>query len=206
MRILLAIHNVYTDATSGAAHSIRILMQWLAEGGHECRVLSTARFDAKAPTTIEDHLTQLGVPLQRTPASKAFVRTVKKPANVVVGRPTIDFTLAGVAVTMLLTKAEMRSTGDRFESEQFVFLFDRLLEQFAPDVVLSYGDHPVVREAMRRGQAFGAATVFTLRNRGYDREHFAHVDHVFTSSPYLSDAYRRSIGLRSTGIELPLDW
>ena len=35
MRILLAIHNAYTDSTSGAAHSMRIMMQWLAEGGHD---------------------------------------------------------------------------------------------------------------------------------------------------------------------------
>ena len=27
MRILLAIHNAYADATSGAAHSMRVLMQ-----------------------------------------------------------------------------------------------------------------------------------------------------------------------------------
>jgi hypothetical protein len=29
MRMLLAIHNAYTDHTSGAALSMRILMQWL---------------------------------------------------------------------------------------------------------------------------------------------------------------------------------
>src|SRR6266542_2230719 len=73
MRILLAIHNAYTDATSGAAHSMRILMHWLADGGHECRVLSTARFDAKPPDSIDDHLTQLDVPLQKRPPSKIFM-------------------------------------------------------------------------------------------------------------------------------------
>lgn len=49
MRILLAIHNAYTDHTSGAAHSMRIIMQWLAEAGHDVRVLATARFDARPP-------------------------------------------------------------------------------------------------------------------------------------------------------------
>jgi len=60
---------------------------------------------------------------------------------------------------------------------------------------------------MRRAQARGATTVFSLHNRGYDdRTLFTHVDHVFTSSPFLSGLYRRSIDLRSVGIEPPIDW
>ena len=131
MRILLAIHNAYTDTTSGAAQSMRILMQWLAEGGHQCRVLGTARFDAKPPDSIEDHLAQLDVRLQRNPPSKAFVRSVNKPANMVVGRPTVDFVLDGVPVTMLMTRAEPGSTADRFESQQFLFLLDDIVQHFS---------------------------------------------------------------------------
>ena len=104
MRILLAIHNAYTDSTSGAAHSMRILTQWLAEAGHECRVLGTARFDGRPPDSIDQHLAELGVSLRRNPPSKAFIRSVRKPANMAVGRPTVDFTLNDVPVTMLLRK------------------------------------------------------------------------------------------------------
>src|SRR5512145_2168824 len=139
MRILLAIHNAYTDTTSGAAHSMRILLQWLAEGGHECRVLSTARFDAMPPASLDAHLAELDVPLQRNPPSKVFIRSVGKPANVIVGRPTIDFRLAGVPVTMLHTKAVTSSPADRFEVEQFLFLLDQILRDFKPDVLLTYG-------------------------------------------------------------------
>src|SRR5262245_28971542 len=207
MRILLAIHNAYTDATSGAAHSMRILMQWLADGGHECRVLATARFDAKPPDSLDEHLAALDVPLQRTPPSKTFMRSVKKPANVAVGRPTVAFTLKGVAVTMLLTKAQTGSSAERFEVEQFLFLLDDLLHQFSPDVLVTYGGHPVVQESMRRARQRGVVCVFSLRNRGYeDRMFFRHVDHVFTTSPYLSEMYRQKIGLKSTGIESPIEW
>jgi len=207
MRVLLAIHNAYTDATSGAAHSMRILMQWLSDGGHECRVLGTARFDAKPPDSIDDHLAALDVPLQRTPPSKIFKRSVRKPANAVVGRPTVDFTLEGVPVTMLLTKAITGSPAERFEVEQFLFLLEERFRQFAPDVLLTYGGHPVVQESLRRAHERGAVCVFSLRNRGYeDRTFFRHVDHVFTTSPYLSEMYRQKIGLRSTGIESPIEW
>jgi len=134
MRILLAIHNASTDATSDAAHSMRILMQWLADGGHECRVLGTARFDARPPASIDDHLAALDVPLKRRPPSKIFMRSVKKPANMVVGRPTVDFMLEDVPVTMLFTKASMGPSAERFEMRQFPFLLEDLLRQFTPDV------------------------------------------------------------------------
>jgi len=207
MRILLAVHNAYTDHTSGAAHSMRILMQWLAEGGHDCRVLSTARFDARPTDSVETHLAELGVPLQRHPPSKAFVRSVKKPANLVVGRPTLDFTLDGVAVKMMLTEAKEDSAAERFELEQFLFLLDDVFRQFAPDALVTYGGHAVVQEAMRRARKLRITTVFTLRNHGYaDRRYFEHVDHVFTCSPYLSEVYRQQIGLTSAGLESPIDW
>jgi glycosyltransferase involved in cell wall biosynthesis len=206
VRVLLAIHNAYTDSESGAAHSMRILMKWLAEAGHECRVLATARFDARA-RDIEEHLAGLGVELTRRPPAPAFTRSVQKPANTVVGRPTVHFTLARVSVTMLLTRHNEVGRPDRFESEQFLFLLDRMLREFQPDLLVTYGSHPVLQESMRRARARGVTTVFTLRNHGYeDRRLFEHVDHVFTTSPYLSDLYRQRIGLISSGIPSPIEW
>ena len=207
MRILLAIHNAYTDHTSGAAQSLRILMQWLAEDGHEARVLGTARFDARPPANILEHLAEHGVSPRRIPPSKAFLRSVKRVGNLGPGRPVLEFTLNGVAVRMLLTKAPARTPAAGFEADQFLFLLDEILAEFAPDLVLTYGGHPVVQEAMRRARAAGALVVFTLRNRGYDdRRYFEHVDHVFTTSPYLSEMYRERIGLKSVGIESPIQW
>ena len=207
MRILLAIHNAYTDSTSGAAHSMRILMQWLTDAGHDCRVLGTSRFDAKPPDDLDRHLAELDVPLRRSPPSKLFVRSVKKPANTVVGRPTVEFTLEGVPVTMLLTRAQPGSVADRLESEQFLFLLEGAFQHFKPDLLLTYGGHSVVQESMGRARRRGVVTVFTLRNYGYeDRAYFRHVDHVFTCSPYLSEVYRQRIGLHSTGIESPIEW
>lgn len=207
MRILLAVHNAYTDHTSGAAHSMRILMQWLQGAGHECRVLGTARFDGKPPDDLNAHLRELGVPIRRSPPSKAFVRSVRKPANMVVGHPTVDFTLEDVTVTMILTRTQDDSPAARFDAEQFLFVLDDVLQEFRPDLLLTYGAHPVVQEAMRRARARRIVTVFTVRNYGYeDRRYFDHVDHVFTCSPYLSEVYRQQIGLLSAGLESPIEW
>ena len=207
MRILLAIHNAYTDATSGAAQSMRILMQWLRDGGHEVRVLGTARTDALPIEDLKAHLAALEVPLKERPASHAFIRSIRnKPKNMVVGRPTVDFTLTGVPVTMLKTRAPMRTQAEQLECQQYPFLLDAAGEEFQPDVMLSYGAHALVQEVLRRARERRVTTVFTLRDHGYERPHFQHADFVFTTSPYLSDVYREKIGLQSVGIESPIDW
>jgi len=207
MRILLAIHNAYTDHTSGAAQSMRILMQWLAEAGHDVRVLCTARFDARPPGDLIRHLAEHGVAARRSPPSKAFLRSVKRVGNLGPGRPVLDFVLNGVAVRMLMTKAARNTPADRFEADQFLFVLDELLSEFAPDMFVTYGGHPVVQAAMQRARAVGAITVFTLRNYGYEnRRHYEYVDHVFTTSPYLTAVYRERIGLRSVGIDSPIEW
>lgn len=207
MRILLAIHNAYTDHTSGAAHSMRILMQWLAEAGHEVSVLSTARFDARPPADLLEHLAEHGIKARRTPPSKAFLRTVKRVSNLGPGKPLLDFELNGVAVRMLMTKALPNTPADRFEADQFLFLLDQILAASSLDILVTYGGHWVVQEAMRRARQAGIITVFSLRNRGYDdRQFYQHVDHVFTTSPYLSEDYRRRLGLKSIGIESPIEW
>lgn len=207
MRILLAIHNAYTDHTSGAAHSLRILMQWLAAAGHDVSVLGTGRFDARPPGDLMRHLADHGISARQTPPSKAFLKSVKRVSNLGPGRPVADFTLAGVRVRMLLTRAAMNTPADRFEADQFLFLLDEMLAGAPPDLLISYGAHPVLQEAMRRARGAGACTVFTLRNYGYeDRRYYEHVDHVFTTSPYLTEVYRERIGLNSVGIDSPIEW
>jgi glycosyltransferase involved in cell wall biosynthesis len=207
MRILLAIHNAYTDHTSGAAHSMRILMQWLAEAGHDARVLGTARFDASPPATLAQHLAELETPLVKKPPPKGVVRAIRRAANLGPGRATYEFELRAVPVTMLATSASPNTPAELFERDQFLFHLDDYLARFAPDLVLTYGGHPVVQAAMKRARAHGTITVFTLRNYGYeDRALYEHVDHVFTTSPYLTRYYRDRIGLNSTGIDSPIEW
>ena len=207
MRVLLAIHNAYTDQTSGAAHSMRTIMEWLAQRGHDTSALATARFDAATPPNLLAHFEEQGIAPVKSPPGKAFLRSVRRAANLGPGRPTFGFTLNDVPVTTLSTSARPNTPADRFEAEQFMFLLEQHLEDFAPTHLLTYGGHPVVQESMRRARDRGVVTIFSLRNYGYeDRRHYAHADHVLTASPYLTRYYRDSIGLRSVGIPAPIDW
>lgn len=207
MRFLFAAHNVYTDHTSGAALSQRVLMEWLVAAGHQCEVLATARFDTVQPESIEDHLARLEVPLTRAPASKTFTRSVQKPKNVLIGRPTVRYSLAGVGVTTLLTAHNNMHERDPIEEQQFLFLFDEALRRFSPDVVLTYGPAPTPQDVMRRARKRGVITVFCLHGFGYyERWFYEHADHVLTTSPFLSDFYRTKLGVGSTAIPSPIRW
>src|SRR5580765_5436513 len=106
VRVLLAIHNVYTEFTSGAARSVRTMMEWLAGDGHACQVLSTGRFEATPDAELRSHLAQLGI----TP------RRHRAPSGSVLD----DFTLAGVAVTAMETQGHSPTEVDREESRQFL--------------------------------------------------------------------------------------
>jgi glycosyltransferase involved in cell wall biosynthesis len=186
---------------------MRIIMEWLAQAGHDVRVIATARFDARPPANLQKHLSEQGIVPRKNPPPKAFVRSAKRVANMGPGRPTFEFTLNAVPVTMLVTTGGPDTPAERFEGEQFLFLLEHLLADFRPDILLTYGGHSIVQDAMRRARGLGAITVFSLRNYGYeDRRYYEHVDHVFTTSPYLSRVYRDRIGLRSVGIDSPIDW
>ncbi len=106
MRILLATHNVYTEFTSGAARSVRTMMEWLAGGGHACRVLCAGWFETTQGAELGPHLAQLGI----TPRQRAVAG----------GRTVLDCTIAGVQVSMLATEDYTPSTPDRAEARRYL--------------------------------------------------------------------------------------
>ncbi len=192
MRVLLAIHNAYSDIVSGAARSVRTMLEWLRQDGHACAVLSTARFDKTATEArLRAHLQSLGIVAEwQAPAGACEVAR---------------YHLNGVAVTALDTRHNDSAAPDVAEATQFVGLFDAALRDARPDLVMAYGGHPLVRLVLERAQAAGVATVFTLRSYGYERpEFFRHASRVLTTSPYLSRHYAAQIGLVSTGLASPI--
>jgi glycosyltransferase involved in cell wall biosynthesis len=193
LRILLAVDNVYTEHASGAARSVRTIMRWLAEAGHACHALSTARFESTQGATLLPHLAELGVtPDWTSPAS---------------GSRETDYTIDGVGVSVIETRHNGPAKPDLAERQQYLHRFNRLLDEFRPDQVLSYGGHPVLRAAMEAAHSRGVTTVFTLRNHGYtDRRWFTHVDRVLTTSNWLTRHYAAAAGLRSTPLPSPILW
>ena len=197
MRFLLVNDHCISDPTAGVTQSLRTIMRWLGDAGHTCHVLTTARFEAPVSFTIEEHLAQHGV----AAPGAAAARTKRKD------RPVVHYSVAGVPITLLLTRHNDQRRPDRSESRQYLQLCRRLLDEIQPDVVIGCNGRSVIFEALAEARARGAATAFAVRGYGYyDRRFFEHVDHVFTCSEFLTNFYREKTGLHSTALEPPIDW
>jgi glycosyltransferase involved in cell wall biosynthesis len=200
VRFLLVNNHCISDPTAGVTQSLRTIVEWLADAGHACQVLTTARFESPVTFTIEEHLAGCGV----APAALASPRSGSKRTA---ERPVVRYTVKDVPVTLLLTRHNDEMRPDEREARQYLTTLDRLLDDFAPDQLIACNGHPMVLEAMARARKRRVTTAFAVRGYGYyDRRYFADVDHAFTCSEFLTDVYRDKIGLISTPIEPPIDW
>jgi glycosyltransferase involved in cell wall biosynthesis len=195
VRFLLVNNHCISDPTAGVTQSLRTIVEWLADAGHACRILTTARFESPVTFTIEEHLKQQGADLSRLVAPGRRKR------------PVVHFTIKNVPVTLLLTRHNDEARPDRDEAAQYLALFDRLLDDFQPDQLIACNGHPMIFETMARARARRITTAFAVRGFGYyEPRYFADVDHAFTCSEFLTGVYREKVGLFSTPIEPPIDW
>src|ERR687892_1114188 len=61
VRFLLVNNHCISDPTAGVTHSLRTIMEWLADAGHACHILTTARFESRVTFTVDEHLAAQGV-------------------------------------------------------------------------------------------------------------------------------------------------
>lgn len=181
-------------------------MEWLADAGHACHILTTARFESAVTFTIEEHLRSQGIDLPQ-PASPVGRSARSKKKSPAIARPVVQYTVKGVPVTLLMTRHNDEARLDRAEADQYLALVDTLLDEFAPDQLIACNGHPMILEAMARARARGITTAFAVRGFGYYETHyFKDVDHAFTCSQFLTDVYRDKVGLVSTPLEPPIQW
>jgi glycosyltransferase involved in cell wall biosynthesis len=188
VRFLFVNNHCVSDPTAGVTQSLRTIMEWLADAGHECRILTTARFESRVTFTIDEHLREQGV-------------------DTAARQPVVRYAVRGVPVTLLMTRHNDESRPNRRETGRYLALLDTLLDEFRPDQLIACNGHPMILEALSRARARGVTTAFAVRGFGYyDARYFADVDHAFTCSQFLTGHYRDRIGLVSTPLEPPIEW
>ena len=78
----------------------------------------------------------------------------------------------------------------------YIDLATTVLDRFQPEILLTYGGHPVSRSLMLKARARGVAVVFHLHNFGYnDRRGFEDVDAIIFPSEYSRRLYSRRVGI-----------
>lgn len=197
LRILFASYHSYLDPSSGSTISLRDLFQLLIAGGWDCQAFCGAQLDYEEARTIPQVLDKVGAPFETRKG----------------GAYGLDFVLyntivAGVPIAVYETPAEppARKLSEK-QGKVHLALFEKVLEQFRPDVVLTYGGQWMAYPAMQLAHRYGAAVVFWLRNTAYNHAgFFAQCDGVLVPSGFSVEFYRRTIGLETTAIPSPLDW
>jgi glycosyltransferase involved in cell wall biosynthesis len=195
-RLLFASIHSFLDPSSGAALATRELLELLAARGWDCRALTCGILDYQNETPLEDVLAAIERPTPRSTASLSRGGQAE----------VFDVELNGVRVTLMPTahsRAE-RAPNPR-EGAVFVDLATQVLERFRPEILLTYGGHPVCREVMIRARAKGTKVVFHLHNFGYnDRRGFEDVDAIIFPSEYSRRYYSRRVGLDGVVIPDPI--
>jgi glycosyltransferase involved in cell wall biosynthesis len=188
VRVLLVNNHCISDPTAGVTQSLRTIVEWLADAGHDCRVLTTARFEARVTFTLAEHLAQHGVSF--SPRDRV-----------------VEYRVGRVPVTLVVTRHNDEARQNRKESAAYLARFDELVETFRPDQLIACNAHSMIFEAMSRARRRGITTAFAVRGFGYyNARYFKDVDHAFTCSQFLTDVYREKVGLDSTPLEPPIDW
>jgi hypothetical protein len=92
----------------------------------------------------------------------------------------------------------------RDEGLAFLALFERVLERFQPELVLTYGGDWIAQEIMAHTKRRRIPLVFALHNFEYHgAELFRPVDAVLVPSRCAQAHYRRTLGLSCTALPGP---
>ena len=87
----------------------------------------------------------------------------------------------------------------------YIDLATTVLDRFQPEILLTYGGHPVSRSLMLKARARGTAVVFHLHNFGYnDRRGLEDVDAIILPSEYSRRLYARHVGIDGVVIPDPI--
>jgi glycosyltransferase involved in cell wall biosynthesis len=195
--VLFCSYHCYWDPSSGAALCARELLELLAGRGWDCRVFCGPHLDFEQSPGLDQLLHAHPICYaKRQAAARAL------PVSI------FDFRHRGVGVQIydnpLACCSHLPTPQEGF---CFLALYERVLDLFRPDVVLTYGGHWVCQEVMARARRRGIAVVFGLYNFAYHgADIFRDVDGVWVLSRYAEEHYRRTLGLDCTPIPGPLSW
>lgn len=195
-RLLFASTHCLLDPSSGAALATRDLLELLAARGVDCRAVCGGVLDYDRPTRVASVLDALGAAYAQAEATLAGAGRV----------PVLDVTTGGVRMTITPWRSSRGERApDPTEARAWLALAQEALTRFRPDILLTYGGHPVGLELSRQARRLGIPAVFHLHNFGYtERSAFADCAAVLVPSEYSRRHHARALGLDATAIPYPL--
>jgi len=182
-RILFGSPHCLIDWSSGAAIATMDTLQILSSRGLNCRAFCASKLDRGEGSS------EWGVGSRKPEGKLQIFRHRLVPVTV---------------FRTLSTRIEHWASG---ESETLLAAFDQMCGEFRPDVLLTYGGHPVAQAMMRLARQRRIAVGFVLHNQAYDNVRvFEYVDHLIVPSQFAREHYRRSLRLECQVLANAVDW
>ena len=184
----IALYNLF-DAGSGAAQSVRTILEQLAARGARCDALTACCFDVPPGDGLGDALRARGL------APSGLIEGV----NI----PVWQGQVGGVNYNAIALPSQSRNQCTAIEEMIFRDTISAWLAQNKPDIVLTYGGFLLENEIQRCAREAGARVVFYLANPNYSRPGtFANVDLVLANSAAVREHYLQKMKLESSVIGL----
>ncbi len=185
-RMLVATYHSYVDLSSGAAISLRDMVEALAARGWEVRVLSGPRLDYELVRTNEELLREQGIHFDT-------YRSTHQGVNFQLH----TYTMRGVDCAVWIPESQ-QADPDTVVGAAWLGAFRELLDSWKPNYVVTYGGFWMATPMLQLARKNGARTIFYLCNFAYtDRALFSDVDAVVVLSEFQAQWYKTPLGIES---------
>ena len=172
------------------------VLQGLTTQGFECQAFCTAKLDLHSEVSFEKMIGDLDEPFQ--------VRSSVCGAD----RAKILYTRRQqVPITFIRQGSTRHSKPAPEEIRTVLGLFQKFLDVYRPDVMLTYGGDPITQGMIAAAGRRGIPVVFAIHNFGYtDLRQFSGVDLCIVPSEFAGRHYRDKLGLDCRVLPNPVDW
>jgi hypothetical protein len=160
----------------------------LADAGFDCHAYCACKLDFGEEVVVEQFLAEQGLPYEVSCIEVSGCRA----KLVVVRHARVSITLFRNQFTQVGLTAE--------EIPTFLGVYERVLDESHPDVLLTYGGGPIGDALIEQAKERNLSVVFLLHNFAYDDPaSFRNVDYVVVPSEFAKTWYRERLGLQCHG-------
>ncbi len=195
-KVLFASAHSVVDFSNGASVATLDVLHGLTTAGFECQAFCAGKLDFRSEVRFEDVVGSIGEPHQ--------VRSSVCGAQ----RARVLYTRRQHVPVTIIQLDSTRHLPQRPEEVQTVLeFFQRFLDAYRPDVMLTYGGDPTTAGMIAEAKKRGIPVVFALHNFAYTNPRFfADVDYCLVASEFARCHYRDNVGLDCQALPYPVDW